>query len=130
MASSSHVVSRLFLWIGHRVGHANDLVRLTTIFRRMVSPTITTPIIMSFRPTLTLCMPPTTKMMEFLPLRILTNLSSRRRPPIVIVSILNLPLNSLVWWRWTTIVYLITHLPTSTKLPSMSKLATLKTPQS
>ena len=107
-SSSPHVVPRLLLWIGHRVIHTNNLIRLTTFVRRMVSSTIATIMTLSLEPTLTLCMPPPTNWMELRLLQILTTLTSRRRSLIVALFILRLSLTSLVLWRWTTVSSLIT----------------------
>ena len=127
--SSPHVVSSLLLWIGHRIGHANNLIKLTTLIRRMVLPTITTTKTLFLQPTLTLCMPSSTKRMELFHLHILTTLTSRRSL-VVTLSILNLSLTSLVLYRCTTVHYLITVLSTPTKLTSVTRLATLNTPLS
>ena len=126
---SPHVVPRLLLWIGHRVSDANNLIRLTTFVRGMVSSTIATTMTLSLGPTLTLCIPSSTKWMELPLLHVLTTLNSRRRSRIVNLSILRLSLTSLVLLMWTTVFPLITVLSTSTKLMSMARLATLNTPQ-
>ena len=128
--STLHIVSRLLIWVGHRLRHPNDLVKLATFIGRMISSTITTPIALTFEPTLTLCMPPSTKRMKLCSLHILTNLSPRRRSPIVTLSMLNLSSTPLVLWRWTTVHSLIPVLSTPTKQTSVTRLATLNTPQS
>ena len=128
-SSFPHVVPCLLLWIGHRVQHANNLIQLTTFVRMMVSPIIATTITLTFGPTLILCMPPSTTWMKLLLLHVLTTLTSMRRSHIVFLAVLRLSLTSLVLWRWTTVSSLITVLPTSTKLTSVARLATLNTPQ-
>ena len=128
--STSHIVSHLLVWVGHQLRHPNDFVRLATLIVRMISSTITTPVVLTFGPTLSLCMPPSTKRMELLSLHILTTMTSRRRCPIVTLSILKLSLTSLVLWRWTTVHSLIPVLSIPIKLISVTRLATLNTPQS
>ena len=116
-SSSPHIVLRLLLWFNHWVRHTNNLIRLTTLLRRMVSPTTTTIITLSFGLTLILCMLSSTKQIEFFPLHILT---FRRKSLIVTLSIFRLLLTLLVLWRWTIISSLITVLSTSTKLTSVA----------
>ena len=63
-----------------------------------------------------------TKKMKRLSFHILTNLSFRRGSLIIALTILILPFASWVLLRWATIVSLVTVLPCSTKLPSVSSL--------
>ena len=85
---TSYILLSLLLWISHMVWHAYNLVRLTTLIRRMSTSTIVTMIILAFRPTLTSHMIYFTGLVIFLLLSILINFFSRRRSPIVPITIL------------------------------------------
>ena len=129
-SNSPQVVHCLLLWIGHRIRHTNNIIRLTIFVRIMVSPIIATTIILPFGPTLILCMPSFTKWMKLPLLYVLTTLTSRKRSPIVSLTILKLFLTPLVLWRRTTVASLIMVLSTPTKLTSVAQMTTLNTPRS
>ena len=94
----------------------------------MIASIIATPIPLSFRPTLTRGVPPSTERMELPPHSTRPTLPSRRSPKITLI-ILILTLPSLILWRWATYHPLIPVLPHSIELLRVAGLATLDTPQ-
>ena len=101
-----HIFSIILLKVHYWVRPIATAIRLPTFFRGVTASAIVTTIILTIRPTLTLSMPPTTRMMILLLPFILDGLS-RQRTSIVTLSILILSLRPLILLLWSSVVSLV-----------------------
>ena len=100
------VFSTILLRVHSLVLPITTVIRLPTFLRGVTTSTIVTTVILTMRPTLTLSMPPTTRMMKLF-LALIMYVMSRCSTSILTLSILILPLRPLILLLCPSVVSLV-----------------------